>query len=213
MRRIGLIRIAAACLTLVLGAGSAAAATPRRLLTQAEYQQLLAARKRVISLSDADAQSRRRAQTICVGLHRVSPLVSQVRAGCLDLLTLAGDHDRLNAAATRCGIDPPSEGAILTCLVPAFRTYAANARTFELAETSVARILRDRGFGRACLTAIGVPPRNLAAEGRLASDLSAVVKGLRAQNPDALQSLSGRVSRDVRAITPATGSLAACPHA
>ena len=135
-----------------------------------------------------------------------------MRSGCLDLIRLGGDDNRLNARATKCGIDPSSEAAVLTCLVPAVQSYYTDAEAFYRAETHVDRLARARGFSSTCVAVIGDSPGNIAAEGRLASDLKAAVQALNSQNPQALQTLSSEIQADIRAIRPGPSSLSLCPH-
>jgi len=105
------------CRGLLCTAAPASAAS-RGTLTSAEYQQLHTAEKRIKSLSARDTRGLRQAQSVCSRLRPVSPLITAVRSGCLDLITLGGDDAKLNAAAIKCGIDPGTEAAIFTCLIP-----------------------------------------------------------------------------------------------
>jgi hypothetical protein len=212
MRRAGITSTVLVCLAASVCAAAPAAATPRGVLTRAEFQQLRSAERRIKALSAKDTRGLRQADSVCSRLRRVSPLITAVRSGCLDLITLGGDNAKLNAAAIKCGIDPPTEAAIFTCLIPAVRGYYADAEAFYLAEARVDRLARARGFSRTCVAVIGDSPGNIAAEGRLAGDLKAVVRALKSQNPDALQTLSDRVGRDANAIKPGPGSLSLCPH-
>jgi hypothetical protein len=209
------IRLLAALLACVLAVSPAATATANatRPLTKAEYHQLQLAQKRIRSLESSDARSFEKANGVCTRMHDVSPLITAVRNGCLDLIRLGGDDARLNARATHCGIDPPSEAAILTCLVPAVQGYYSDAETFYRAESYVDRLARARGFSSACVAVIGDSRRNITAEGRLAGDLKAAVQALRSQNPQALQTLSGQIEADIKAIKPGPSSLSLCPHA
>jgi hypothetical protein len=193
-------------------AAAAPAAVPRVALSSAEYQQLRSAEKRIKSLSERDTRDIRQVRVICSRLRSVSPLIGAVRAGCLDLVALGGDNAKLNATATKCGIDPGSEAAILTCLIPTVRGYYTDAESFYRAETRVNRLARGRGFSSTCVAVIGDSPRNISAEGRVAGDLKATVSALRGQNPEALQTLSGRLDRDVNSIKPGPSSLSLCPH-
>jgi hypothetical protein len=145
-------------------------------------------------------------------MQPVSRLIGAVRAGCLDLIRLGGDDARLNARATKCGIDPSSEAAILTCLVPAVQRYYEDAEAFYRAESYVDTLLRARGFDGACVAVIGDSPGNIAAEGRLAGDLKTAVQALKDQNPQALQTLSDQIRTAVKAIKPGPRSLSLCPH-
>ncbi|MGH2861557.1 MAG: hypothetical protein ACRDLT_08620 [Solirubrobacteraceae bacterium] len=145
-------------------------------------------------------------------MHDVSRLVTAVRNGCLDLIRLGGDDAKLNARATKCGIDPPSEVAILSCLVPAVRRYHTDAEAFYRSQSHVDRLAKARGFSRRCVAVIGDSPANIAAEGRLAADLRAAVQALENQNPQALQTLSDQIQTAVRTIRPGPSSLSLCPH-
>jgi hypothetical protein len=211
MRNVRLLAALLACV-LALSPAAAARAHATRPLTKAEYHQLQLAQKRIRSLESSDARSFEKANGVCSRMHDVSPLIAAVRNGCLDLIRLGGDDARLNARATHCGIDPPSEAAILTCLVPAIQSYYSDAETFYRAETHVDRLARARGFSSACVAVIGDSPGNIAAEGRLAGDLKAAVQALRSQNPQALQTLSNEIEADIKAIKPGPSSLSLCPH-
>ena len=202
-----------ACLAVALSAASAATASSQRVLSKAEYQQLQLAQKRIHSLESSDGRSFAKANAVCTRLHSVSPLIAAVRSGCLDLTRLGGDDNRLNARATKCGIDPSSEAALLTCLVPAVQSYYTDAEAFYRAETYVDRLARARGFSSSCVAVIGDSPGNIAAEGKLASDLKAAVQALKNQNPQALQTLSDEIQADIKAIKPGPSSLSLCPHA
>jgi hypothetical protein len=202
-----------ACLVVALGAVSAASAAPVKYLTKAEYQQLRVAQSRIRSLESSDARSFKKASGVCTRMHDVSPLITAVRNGCLDLIKLGGDDEKLNARATKCGIDPSSESAILTCLVPAVQSYYADAEAFYRAESYVDRLAKRRGFDSRCVAVIGDSPDNIAAEGRLAGDLKAAVQALKNQDSQALQTLSSQLQADIRAIRPGPSSLSLCPHA
>jgi hypothetical protein len=202
-----------ACLVVALGAVSAASAGSTKLLTKAEYQQLQLAQKRIRSLESSDARSFEKANAVCTRMHDVSPLITAVRDGCLDLIRLGGDDSKLNARATHCGIDPPSEAAILTCLVPAVESYYSDAEAFYRAESYVDRLATRRGFDRSCVAVIGDSADNIAAEGRLAGDLRAAVQALKNQNSQALETLSNQLQADIKAIKPGPSSLSLCPHA
>ena len=212
MRRVGILSTVLVCAVASTCAGAAASAVPRGVLTQSEFQQLRSAEKRIKSLSETDSRGFRQADSICMRLRRVSPLIAAVRSGCLDLIALGGDNAKLNATATKCGIDPGSVAAIFTCLIPAVRGYYTDAEAFYRAETHVNRVARARGFSSTCVAVIGDSPRNISAEGRVAGDLKAAVSALRSQNPDALQTLSDRLDRDVNSIKPGPSSLSLCPH-
>lgn len=194
------------------GVAVPAAAATHGMLTRSEYQQLRLAQSRIRSLAASNTRSFRRANAVCTRMRRVSPLIAAVRRGCLDLIRLAGDDGRLNARATRCGINPPSASAILACLVPAVRSYYADAEAFYRAESLVNRLATARGFSRTCVAVIGDSPGNVAAEGRLAQDLKAAVTALEHRNPDALQTLTTRIHTDLKSIRRGPTSLSLCPH-
>jgi hypothetical protein len=212
MWRTGIVSTALVCVVAGICAATATSAVPHGVLTQAEFQQLRSAEKRIKSLSERDTRGIRQVRVICSRVRRVSSLITAVRSGCLDLVALGGDNAKLNARAIKCGIDPGSEAAILTCLIPAVRGYYADAESFYHAETHVDRLARARGFSSRCVAVIGDSPGNISAEGRVAGDLRAAVAALRNQNPDALQTLSNRLERDVNSIRPGLSSLAPCPH-
>jgi hypothetical protein len=200
------------CLALALACASGATARAARPLSSAEFQQLQHAQSRIRSLESSDAHGVTRASAVCTHMRSVSRLVGAVRSGCLDLITLGGDDARLNARATKCGIDPSSEAEILTCMVPAVQAYYHDAESFYRAESYVDRLARERGFSRSCIAVIGDSPENIAAEGRLADALKAAAQALADQNPDALQTLSTQIQAAVKAIKPGPSSLALCPH-
>lgn len=206
------LTIGATCLALLLAAGGATATTRHPMLSTAEYQQLHLAQKRIKSLEASDARNLARANGVCRRMRDVSRLITAVRNGCLDLIRLSGDDARLNAQATKCGIDPPSQAAILSCLVPAMQSYHTDAETFYHAESRVNRLAKTRGFSNACVAVIGDSPANIAAEGRLAGDLETAVQALKSQNPQALQNLSSQIQATVKAIRPGPSSLSLCPH-
>lgn len=212
MWRAGILITLLVCVVASFCAATGASAAPRGVLTRAEYQQLRSAEKRIKSLSERDARGVGQVRVICSHLRRVSPLITAVRSGCLDLVALGGDNAKLNATATKCGIDPGSVAALLTCLIPTVRGYYTDAESFYRTETRVNRLARARGFSSTCVAVIGDSPRNIAAEGRVAGDLKAAVSALRGQNPGALQTLSSRVDRDVSSIKPGPSSLSLCPH-
>ena len=197
---------------MAVGAAGTATAAPTRALTKTEYQQLKLAQSRIRSLESSNARGFSQANAVCTHMHDVSRLIAAVRNGCLDLIRLGGDHDKLNNRATKCGIDPASEAAILSCLVPAVQSYYVDAESFYRAESYVDRLARARGFGRSCVAVIGDSPQNIAAEGRLAADLKSTVQALRNQNPDALQTLSAEIEAAVKSIRPGPSSLSLCPH-
>jgi hypothetical protein len=201
----------ALCVVLALGAGSAAAAQ-RGVLTRSEFQQLQHAKSRIKSLVSSEARSFSKANAVCTHMHQVSRLIVAVRNGCLDLIRLGGDDNKLNAQATKCGINPGSEAGLLTCLVPAVRGYYDDASAFYRAESHVNELAKARGFSKDCVAVIGDSPGNIAAEGRLAQDLRAAVSALQQGNPNALQTLPDQIHADIESIKPGPSSLALCPH-
>ncbi len=212
MRPLRLLSVLLSLVAVGLAAGGAQARAVHPL-TRAEFQQLTLAQRRIRSLESSDARSLNRASRVCTRIQGVSPLVSAVRTGCLDLIRLGGDNARLNARAIRCGIDPGSATALLGCLVPAVERYQRDATAFYRQEVLVDRLAQARGFGATCVAVIGDTPANIAAEGRLAAALGAAARALRAQNPQALQTLTGEIQSVVRSIRPGPTSLSLCPHA
>lgn len=184
-----------------------------RALTKAEYQQLQIAQRRIHSLESSASRGLAKTNAICTRMRDVSPLITAVRTGCLDLVRLGGDDGKLNTRATKCGIDPSSEAALLTCLLPAVQSYYVDAEAFYRAESHVNRLASRRGFSRSCVAVIGDSSANIAAEGRLAADLKAAVQALKSQNPQALETLSNQIRAAIDAIKPGPSSLALCPHA
>jgi hypothetical protein len=212
MRPRQLLTVASACVALLLAAAGAGAMTHHPALSKAEFRQLQLAQKRIKSLESSDARNLNAANRVCKRMRDVSRLIAAVRRGCLDLVRLGGDDAKLNARATRCGIDPASEAAILSCLLPAMQGYHADAETFYRAESRVNRLAKARGFSNVCVAVIGDSPSNVAAEGRLAGDLEMAVQALKSQNPEALQNLSSQIEATVKAIRPGPSSLLLCPH-
>ena len=212
MRPIRLTIAALACASVALSAVSGAAARTLRPLSTAEFQQLQRAQNRIRSLETSVGRSFKEADAVCTHMQPVSRLIGAVRGGCLDLIRLGGDDAKLNARATKCGIDPASEAAILTCLVPAVESYYQHAEGFYRAESYVDTLARARGFDGRCVAVIGDSPANIAAEGRLAGDLKAAVQALKDQNPQALQTLSDQIHTAAKAIKPGPSSLSLCPH-
>jgi hypothetical protein len=212
MRLVRALSLLAACLAIALAAGGAGVAQALRGLSGPEYLQLKLAQKRIRSLESSDGRGLSQANQVCARIRGVSRLISEVRAGCLDLVRLGGDNDRLRARATQCGAHQLSEPAILGCLVPAVQAYHRDAAALYHDESAVDRLAGARGFSRACIAVIGDSPGNIAAEGRLASDLGAAVRALKSQNPQALQILSGQISSAARAVRPGPTSLSLCPH-
>ncbi|HEX3804656.1 MAG TPA: hypothetical protein VHV75_17660 [Solirubrobacteraceae bacterium] len=200
------------CVAASIFAAAVASAAPRGVLTKAEYQQLLAAEQRVKALSSKDAEGLKKADAICARIQKVSQLVSAVRSDCLDLVAFGSEAVKAENAATHCALDPPSEQAILRCLLPTFRTYYADARVFYLAEQQVAKIAAARGFSSRCVAVIGDMPKTITAEARLVTDLKEMVNALRTGNVNELQTVSNRIDKDSNAINPRSSSLSLCPH-
>ncbi len=206
------VSVALACVCLIGSAGNALAAS-RGVLSGAEYQQLKGAQQRIRALSSANDQHRlSRDAVLCRRIDAVSTLIGAVKRGCLALVKLAGDDQLLNSRATKCGINPASEAALLTCLVPAVKRYHADAEAFYRAETHVVTIARQRGFSSRCVSVIADSPSNISAVGQLASDLSAAVTALQHQDPSALQNLSVQIQSVAKSFKPSPHRLAACPH-
>ncbi len=200
------------CAAISALAVTAASAAPRGVLSKAEYRQLLVAQKRVKVLSSKDPQGLKKAAAVCASIQRVSPLVSAVRSDCKDLVVFGDEAATVENATTKCALDPPSEQAVLRCLLPTFRTYYADARAFYLAEQHVARIAAGRGFSGRCVAVIGDTPKTIAAEARLVSDLKAMVSALQAADVSELQAVSNRIDKDLNAVNPGPSSLSLCPH-
>ncbi|MDE3131119.1 MAG: hypothetical protein KGL16_08180 [Acidobacteriota bacterium] len=212
MRVRPLLSLVPVILAVALAATGPAAAAQPGTLSAAEYQQLHTAQKRIRSIAPSDTRNLATARSICTRMRPVSRLIADVRRGCLALVRLGGDNAKLNAQATKCGINPGSEQALLTCLIPTVRGFHADAEAFYQAESAVNRLARHRGFGSRCVAVIGDSPGNVAAEGRLAGDLQAAVNALAHQDPGALQTLSANIKRDADAIRPAPRSLTFCPR-
>ena len=94
----------------------------------------------------------------------------------------------------------------------AVQRYYTDAEAFYRAESLVDRLAKARGFSKSCVAVIGDSAGNIAAEGRLAQDLRSAVSALQQQNPNALQTLSGQIQADIRAIKPGPSQLSLCPH-
>lgn len=200
------------CVAVALGIAASATAAVHGVLSRAEYHQLQLAQRRIRSLTSFDGRGFTKANAVCTHMQPVSTLLAAVRGGCLDLIRLGGDNDRLTARVTKCGVNPGSEAALLACTVPAVQAFYSDAEAFYLAETRVNRLAAARGFRAACVAVIGDSPANIAAEGRLAQDLKAAINALEQQNPQALQTLTGEIQATVRSIKPGPSSLALCPH-
>jgi len=204
----------ASVLVLTVGAATATAG-PRGVLSKAEYQQLSAAVARIKTLRAQETrnpQNFSRAGTVCHRMRSVSPLVGAVRTGCLDLITLGGDWGKLNAAATKCGIDPGSTAALLTCLIPTIQTYHGDAEAVYRASNRLDGIARRRGFGASCVAVIGASQRDLAAEQHLVAELESALQALESQNSGALQTvMSGNGGGD-NVTAPGSRPLSVCPH-
>jgi hypothetical protein len=212
MLRARIASVAAICALAGVFSVAVASATPRGVLSKAEYQQLITAEKRVKTLSPKDPQGYVKADGICRQIRDVSPLVGAVHTDCLALVAFGKAGSNAEDAATKCALDPPSERAVLRCLLPSFRTYYATAKVFYRAETHVATLASARGFKPRCVTVIGDSPKTLAAEARLVDDLKQTVNALKAGNVNELQAVSTRIDHDGNAVSPATGSLSLCPH-
>jgi hypothetical protein len=204
--------VVALCVAVALGIAGPAAAGQHGVLTKSEYLQLQLAQKRIKDLESSDTRSFKNASIVCNRMRQVSRLIAVVRSGCLDLIRLGGDYGKLNARATKCGIDPNSEASLLSCMVPAVASYHSDAEAFYRAESLADRLARTRGFSAACVAAIGDSRGNIAAEARLAQDLKAAVSALRQQNAQALETLFNQIHTDIRAISPGPSSLSRCPH-
>ncbi|HET9094441.1 MAG TPA: hypothetical protein VFN36_05090 [Solirubrobacteraceae bacterium] len=213
MRALRVLSVVLSVMVIALGEGAPSQAQAVRGLTKVEFRQLTLAQRRIRTLESSDARSLSRAHQVCARLLAVSPLISAVRTGCLDLVRLGGDRSRLNARAIRCGIDPGTAVRLLDCLVPAVEGFQTDATAFHRQELLVNRMARARGFDAACVAVIGDSPANIAAEGRLAADLGAAVRALKTQSPLALETLTSQLESVVRSIRPGPTSLALCPHA
>jgi len=200
------------CATVALVPVDGAVARALRPLSTAEFKQLQRAQDRIRSLETSNVRGIERANAVCTHMQPVSRLIGAVRDGCLDLIRLGGDDARLNARATKCGINPSSEAAILTCLVPAVQSYYQDAQSFYRAESYVNKLAVARGFDSRCVAVIGDSAGNIAAEGRLAGALRSAVQALKNQNPQALQTLSDQIRAAVKAIRPGPSSLSLCPR-
>lgn len=200
------------CVAVALIAAAPAAAAQHGVLTKSEYRQLELAQKHIKSLESSDARNFSQADAVCTQMRPVSRMIADVRSGCLDLIRLGGDYGKLNARATKCGIDPSSEAALLSCMVPAVQSYHADAESLYRAESLVDRLAKARGFSSTCVAVIGDSQANITAEGHLAQDLGAAASALQKQNADALQTLFSQIQTDLRSIRPGPSSLSLCPH-
>jgi hypothetical protein len=212
MRRPRLTSTVLICVVATIFATASAAAAPRGVLTKAEYQQLLAAEKRVKVLSSKNPQGFTEADSICTRIKSVSPLVGAVRSDCMALVAFGNESTKADNAATTCALDPPSEQAVLRCLLPTFQIYHADAKAFYLAETRVAKLAAARGFDAKCVAVIGDTPKTIVAEADLVDDLKQMVSALRNGNLNELQMVSDRIDKDADALNPRASSLSVCPH-
>jgi hypothetical protein len=196
-----------ACLAAFLTGAVASAATPSGALTAAEYTQLASAQKALSAASSPSA-----AGAVCTRAQAVSPLLAAWKTGCAQVVGDAIDGIKAESAAKSCA-KRPTVAARMTCMLPSYQAYYLVAAAYYRADENIDQIATARGFSSACVAVLGDPPKVVAAEGRVATDLKQLVNALRTKNAAAVQSTAALADKDQRqaqANTPT--SLSLCPH-
>jgi hypothetical protein len=201
-----LITLIACLATLLIGAGTAVAASSG-VLTAAEYTQLASAQKTLNAASSASA-----AAVVCENTKDVSPLLAAWKAGCTQVVGYAMDGIKAQSAAKSC-TKRATTVARMTCMYPSYQAFYLVAAAYYRADKNVDQVATARGFSSACVAVLGDPPKVVAAEGRLASDLQQLVADLHTHNVAGVQTAAARADKDQSQIQgSSSSSLSLCPH-
>jgi hypothetical protein len=204
MRLIALLSCLAA---LLIGATAAAGAAPSGVLTAAEYTQLASAQKALNAASSPNA-----AAAVCTRTQAVSPLLAAWKTGCTQIVGDAIDGIKAQSAAKSC-TKHPTVASRMTCMLPSYQAYYLVAAAYYRADKNIDRVATARGFSSSCVAVLGDPPKVVAAEGRVASDLKQLVNALRTKNVAALQTTATLADKDQRqAQASRPTSLSLCQH-
>jgi hypothetical protein len=203
MRHFALLSCLAAFL---IGASTASAATTA-MLTHGEYTQLAAAQNALKSASSADATV-----LVCKHTKNVSPLLKAWKKDCNGVANYALTGIKAQAAAKTCTKYSVTADRMI-CMFPSYKAFYRAAVAYARADSAVDRIARARGFSAACVAVLGDPPKVVAAEARLASDLKQLVNALHRKDAAALQTAATLADKDQGAIeSNAPSLLSLCPH-
>jgi hypothetical protein len=196
-----------ACLVAFVTVAATAAAASNGVLTAAEYTQLASAQKALNAAPSASA-----AALVCKDTKDVSPLLSAWKAGCAGVVGYAIDGVKAQSAAKSCA-KRATAAARLTCMFPSYQAFYLVAEAYYRADKNIDQIATARGFSSACVAVLGDPPKVVAAEGRLASDLKQLVNALHTKNAVALQSAAALADKDQKQVqSSSASSLSLCPH-
>ncbi len=191
---------------------NAFAAAPQGQLTAQEYQLLHTAQARLKALGADSESAISRSRRVCGALRQVTPLLRAAKADCLAFAAFAIDTLRADTAAAHCTATGSTISQMDHCMLPSFTAYRASTRVYYLADRHVDQAAHSRGFSNRCVAVLGNSESIVTAEGRLATDLGAMVSALRRSSTSALQSAARRVDSDANRLRGSSGSLALCPH-
>ena len=106
--------------------------------------------------------------------------------------------------------------ARLNCLIPSYRRAYSAAEGQYRADTRVIQITKARRFSSSCARVLDSPPKQVAAERRVARDVMQIITALRTHNAAGLKTSAARVivdaAQETAAQITAPSSLALCPH-
>jgi len=215
MRTLRLLALLAT--VLAISASVAGAATTKGVLTSAEYYQLSTAQSRERALTSPSTSVKRlkAALWICEQIQQLTPLLTEERASCVDQLEFSLAGLAIPPVAQACD-RIASLAARLNCLVPSYRRVYAAAEGQYRADTRVIQITKARGFSSSCARVLDSPPKQVAAERRVARDVKQIITALRSHDAAALKAPAAHVIVDAAQETAAQitspSSLALCPH-
>jgi len=171
---------------------TAAASTPARTLSQAEYQQLDSMFKRLDGVHGTSVGSFKTKESICRHTHSVSALVSDEKANCIGFAAQELAAEAVVKVEKRC--DSKSTAADqLNCLIPKYRLFYRSLVGEDRALQRLERIDRVRGFSIGCVAILGGASSGVKIYGRIVKDAGQVLSNLRSHNVTRLHAAEDRL--------------------
>lgn len=200
---------------LAFSAGVAGAATTSGVLTSSEYYQLSTAQSRTKALKfrSTTAKSLKATLWICEQVQESTPLLTEERASCVDEAQFGLAGLAIPPVAQACA-RIASLTARFNCLIPSYRRVYSAAEGQVRADTRVIQITTARRFSSSCARVLDSPPKQVAAERRVARDVKQIITALRTHDAAGLKEPAAHVivdaAQESAAQITAPSSLALC---
>jgi hypothetical protein len=201
--------------TLAVSGGNAAGATGGSL-TSAEYQQLSSEQARTETVKGSELQKAEALLWACEQIQVETPLLTEERASCDDILgyTIAALH--LKSGASACVLKNPTVATRLTCLLGVYTPIYNAAQGLDVAEARLQQIVQARKFDASCAAFLGPTALDLQQAGRVAAAFKLLVSDIRSDHLTSFASTSRAADDAWAELSRDLGSgptkLSVCPH-